>query len=83
MPAGPDQTTVAKVRNIIQRTFGLPPEATSHNLTMDDVLAWDSMGHMTLVAALESEFGVRFPVYSISELTSLDAIVAAIGEARS
>ena len=38
---------------------------------------------MTLVAALESEFGVTFPVYSISELTSLDAIVAAIGEARS
>ena len=44
MPAGPDQTTVAKVRDIIQRTFGLPPEATSRNLTMDDVLAWDSMG---------------------------------------
>ena len=30
---------------------------------------------MTLIAALEKEFGVQFPGYAIPELVSLDAIV--------
>ncbi|MND08480.1 hypothetical protein D3C83_311020 [compost metagenome] len=47
---------------------------------MGTIPQWDSMGHMTLILALEQEFGVAFESYQIADLTSVPAIVAALAE---
>ena len=70
-----ESTTESRVRGVIAKTFALGPTAATDDLRMRSPPAWDSLGHMTLVAALEKEFGVQFPGYTIPELTSLDAIV--------
>jgi acyl carrier protein len=72
-------TLEERVRALITRTFRLLEEAAAGDLHMGDPPAWDSLGHMGLVAALEQEFGVRFPVYALPELVSVPAIVHALG----
>jgi acyl carrier protein len=69
------QTLESRVRNVIVETFRLPPEAAKADLRLSDPPAWNSLGHMELVAALEKEFQVRFPGYELPTLISLDAIV--------
>lgn len=75
-----EQSMESRVRSLIVLTLGLPPEAAAGELQMSNPPAWDSLGHMTLVAALEKEFEVRFPIYAIPELTNVPAIVRKLEE---
>jgi acyl carrier protein len=45
-------------------------------LTADDVDDWDSMGHLTLLAVLEQEFGVSIEDDLAVELQSYQAVVS-------
>jgi acyl carrier protein len=67
-----------RVKNLIRKTFRLPEGAGPVELRLGDPPDWDSLGHMGLVAALEQEFGVRFPGYALADLVSVDAIVEAL-----
>ena len=44
------------------------------DLQLGDLDEWDSLGHLELVAQIESEFGVSLTLDDIPSLTSLDAI---------
>ena len=67
-----------RVRRVVVATFRLPAASFSDDLRMSDPPAWDSLGHMELVAAVEAEFGVRFPLYLLPDLTTIPAVVAAV-----
>ena len=43
--------------------------------TPENVPNWDSVGHMNLVAQLETEFGLQFEVDDIMEMSSAAKIV--------
>lgn len=73
-------STEVRVRGVIARTFRLSAEQAAGPLQMGDPPAWDSLGHMGLVADIEKEFGVRFPGYALPELVSVEAIVRAVDE---
>ena len=64
----------SRVRSVLESTLGLSPEEAKGPLAMGSVAAWDSLGHMTLIAALEKRFHVRFPTFVLTEITSIDAI---------
>ena len=69
-----DDEIEATVRSAIAKTFSLPADG-------DPRLGqppWDSLGHMTLVVALEDAFGITFPTHAIAELTDVPAIVSAV-----
>jgi acyl carrier protein len=67
-----------RVRRVIAQVFRLGSEASQGELRMSDPPAWDSLGHMELVAALEKEFEIRFPGYLLAEIVSVPAIVREI-----
>jgi len=46
--------------------------------TPDDVELWDSLLHIRLVVAIESEFGIRFDTVEIGEPESVGELVALI-----
>lgn len=46
--------------------------------TPDDVDLWDSMLHLKLIVALESEFNVRFDVMEIDEPENVRQIIELI-----
>jgi acyl carrier protein len=47
------------------------PEGTDvESLKYRDIEQWDSLGHMTLVAAIEDEFGVQLETDQVIDLSS-------------
>jgi len=60
---------------IYEKVFGVETGEFSPNLTPEEVLRWDSLGHMNLVMELEDVFGVHFEVDEITEMTSVGKII--------
>jgi len=59
---------------LFQKQFALETGEYSDSLTPDDVMLWDSLGHMSLVAEIEDEYGVEFEVDEITEMTTAGKI---------
>jgi acyl carrier protein len=74
--------TELRIRAVLAQVFRLPEGEVARVRAQHDLPAWDSLGHMHLVAALEAEFGVSFPAYAIAGLVSVDGIRAAVDELR-
>jgi acyl carrier protein len=70
----------ARVLAAISRLFGIAPSDLGPTSHMDELPAWDSMGHMELIVTLEREFGVSLPTYRLHEMVSVPAIVDALLE---
>lgn len=48
--------------------------------TADDIEDWDSIEHITLVGAVENEFGVRFKMGEVSGMKNVGEMVKIIME---
>lgn len=48
--------------------------------TADDIEDWDSLNHITLIDAVESEFGVRFTMGEVSGMKNVGEMAAIIKE---
>ena len=66
---------IERLAAIFEKVFGVEAGEFLPDLTPEDVLRWDSLGHMTLVMDLEDEFGVHFEVDEITEMTSAGKII--------
>ncbi len=61
----------AKLRDAFQRTLGISPAQIRDDLTYNSIPEWDSVGHMALVAALETAFDVMLDTNDILDLSSV------------
>lgn len=52
----------------------------SDNTTAADIDGWDSLTHITLLAAIEDEFDIRFDMKAVQGLKNVGAMVDMIGE---
>lgn len=59
----------SKYREIFQQSFQYEQVET---LKYQDIPAWDSVGHMGLVAALEDEFKIEMEIDDIIDMSSFD-----------
>jgi acyl carrier protein len=59
----------SKYREIFQQSFQHEQVET---LKYQDIPAWDSVGHMGLVAALEDEFEIEMEIDDIIDMSSFD-----------
>jgi acyl carrier protein len=66
-----DDAVFSRVAAVCRRTFRDPDARVTRDTTSDDIAGWDSLAHVAFIAAVESEFGVRF---SIAEVAGLDSI---------
>jgi acyl carrier protein len=64
-----------RLASIFEKVFGIEAAEFSPNLVPEDILRWDSLGHMTLVMDLEDTFGVHFEVDEITEMSSAAKII--------
>jgi acyl carrier protein len=64
-------TNLEKYTKVFCETLGIT-EKQAKGLQYQDVEAWDSVGHMTLVAALEDEFGISLDTDDIIDLSSFE-----------
>ena len=66
---------IDRLAAIFEKVFDVEADEFSPDLTPEDVLRWDSLGHMTLVMDLEDAFEVHFEVDEITEMTSAGKII--------
>jgi len=63
-----------KFDEIIKAVFELPDAYDPSDVKKDALASWDSLGHVSLVAALESEFGISIDTNEMERATDLDAV---------
>ena len=71
-----------EVKTIIARLFRLSEEGVGSDPSPDTIPVWDSLGHLQLVTALETAFGLRFQVREIQTMDSgskIEAVLRARG----
>ncbi len=64
-------TNAEKLAKVFADTFGIS-EAETKGLQYQGIEAWDSVGHMTLVAAIEDEFGLSMDTDDIIDMSSFE-----------
>ena len=64
-------TNLEKLAKVFADTFGIS-EAETKGLQYQGIEQWDSVGHMTLVAALEDEFDIQLDTDDIIDMSSFE-----------
>lgn len=60
---------------VFDRKIKLTPETTAN-----DVDDWDSLAHITLISAVEGEFGMKFKMKEVSSMKNVGEMVSIIAE---
>lgn len=66
-----------QAREVVANTFGLASTDVPDSTSPATVPAWDSLHHLTLIVALEDQFGVTYTSDEIPHMNSLDEIARA------
>jgi acyl carrier protein len=67
--------TLEKLQNAISATLKVPAGKITATTTDEEIGAWDSLGHVNLMMALEETFGVYLDVEDFPKLNSVPAII--------
>lgn len=63
-------SNIDKMIELFRDVLQLPPEVDVETLAYRQVVQWDSVGHMQLVAALETEFDIMLETEEIIGMSS-------------
>jgi acyl carrier protein len=64
-----------RIRRVMANALRVNESAITDSLRINGIPTWNSLGHMSLVVALEKEFGIRISGAKVASLTSFEAIV--------
>jgi len=83
---GKTMTMNERLRLLIAEMLDLPKDEVTSETVRADTQTWDSLNHLQLVTAIESEFGATLTMEEIAGITTagdLDRIVATRGRSES
>lgn len=69
-----------KVKTIVAQVLEVPVDTLNEESSPDSLDSWDSLKHMNLVLALEQSFDVTFSEEDITEMMSVEIIIATLKE---
>jgi acyl carrier protein len=72
----------SRVASLMEDLFGVEAAAIRSESSPDTLPQWDSLKHMSLIAALEEEFGIQFAPEEMSEMLNVDIILDIIAERK-
>lgn len=64
-----------KLQDVIASTLKVPASKIRETTVNEDIAAWDSLGHVNLMMALEQTFDIFLDVEDFPRLVSVPAIV--------
>ena len=67
----------SKIQKVFNEVF-LETVVVTPELTADDVEEWDSLSHVSLILAIEQEFGIRFRVGEVEGTKNMGHLAALI-----
>lgn len=66
-----DEAIQPRLTGIFRTVFDEPDLQLSRDMTAAEVPAWDSLSHITLIVAVEREFGIRFTTAEVAALMNV------------
>jgi acyl carrier protein len=63
-----------KLRQVIADALELPSSAITAEADTETLEAWDSLGHLKVILAIEGAYGVQFTTAEIRELISVERL---------
>jgi len=63
-----------RIKQIISHIFNMPLEQINDDTSPDNFSAWDSLAHINLILAIESEFGISLLPEEAMEMLSVRLI---------
>jgi len=64
------QATEGRLRSVFSQALGIPAAEIHDEIAYDKSKGWDSLAHMTLVSALDSEFGIMLDTDDVLDLST-------------
>lgn len=64
-----------KIQRIFQEVIGVDPESDRASIIYSEIPGWDSVAHMTLVAALEEAFNCMLDMDDIIDMSNYDKAI--------
>jgi acyl carrier protein len=64
-----------RLKNLFVEVLELPEDVDVESLKYRDIAQWDSLGHMSLVAAIEDEFDVQLDTEQVIGMSSFKVAV--------
>ena len=61
---------IDKLRTIFVEALGIKLEQVSDELTYNSIPEWDSIGHMTLISELDSQFVIMLDTDDVLDMSS-------------
>ena len=71
-------STIEVIQEILADIVNIPDLQLESSTTARDVPGWDSLAHISLVSALESQFLIRFALGELQSLKNVGDMVAII-----
>jgi acyl carrier protein len=75
-------TVLERMQQVIREVLDDDQLVLTDDLTARDVEGWDSLGHINIMFALESEFGVQFDDDQLSRLHDVGELRRFIEQAK-
>ena len=71
---------LSRVQDIFRDVFGIENLEIAETTNASDIEDWDSLMHISILAAVQDEFGVVFNMDEITNMKNVGDIITAIGE---
>jgi acyl carrier protein len=64
------ETAETRLRKVFAEVLNMPEGDVNDGITFDKTKEWDSLAHMSLIAALDSEFDIMLDTDDVVDLSS-------------
>ena len=71
---------IPRLNEVFRDVFGDPSISVTSATTSADIDDWDSIEHINLIGAVESEFGMRFKMREVSGMKNVGEMISIIQE---
>lgn len=77
-----DQELSTRIQQIAAENFRLEPGRITASTMVDDLPEWDSFSHLTLILAVEAQFGVQIPAARVASLRGIGELIREVEALR-
>ena len=64
-----------RVKEIMSKIFHVSELSIKNDSRMNELMGWDSLGHMNLITSLEQEFNIALSDDDVSQMISVELIL--------
>jgi acyl carrier protein len=64
-----------KIKKLIADILNVSPELIRDDLAIGDIPEWDSLGHIRIITALETELGILLSIEQTLEIEDVEDII--------